>query len=531
MLKDAPQALALQLTARTETPPAQEAEGGNRWGLAATGEGTWNDEPVRFDMRAAAALPLNEGAFGADLDLKGRLKSAEVTFNGSVNDLVRLQGLSGTVSASGQSLGELSSIPGLALPATPPYRLEGKVTRNGTVTNLDVGTADVGSSSLKARLEYESAGATPVLRGTMDASRLVLTDLAPSIGAGAGSPRDFNLKLLRAMNADVGIDFNKLDLGTKVLKPLHGVKARLFLEGGTLRMEQIAGDLAGGGLTGSIVLDASGSDEASAFEASLRWEGVDLKNWLNVGAGGYLVAGRFRGETLLKAKGNSAMAIVRGLDGTVKGRIDGGLVSHQLVELAGLDLAEALGVTLTGDKPLALNCALVDFTAHQGTLRSNLFLLNTSDTLFFVQGTLGLASQRLNLRLVQSPHDWSPISLRAPVTIGGTLKNPVLGIDPAPAAVKMLSSIVMAAVTPIAALLPLVDVGDSRAKSGCGPAIETVKAKAAELGPMPGASQKAEGQGAQGSSKRGAAAKNTSKPRADENGTSRRPARPPGERP
>jgi hypothetical protein len=165
----------------------------------------------------------------------------------------------------------------------------------------------------------------------------------------------------------------------------------------------------------------------------------------------------------------------------------------------------------------------VDLTVRQGTLRSDLFLLNTSDTLFFVQGTFGLLNRRLNLRLVQSPNDWSPLSLRSPVTIGGTLKNPVIGIDPAPAAVKILSSAVLAAVTPIAALLPLLDIGDQPVKRGCGPAIERVRAKAAEIGPAPGEAGTAAAPKARGSQ--------ASKPPGRDRNPARRPARPPGERP
>jgi len=184
---------------------------------------------------------------------------------------------------------------------------------------------------------------------------------------------------------------------------------------------------------------------------------------------------------VLKGRGSSTAAILQTLGGTVKGHIQGGSVSHGMVELAGLDIGQALGVFFKGDEPLELSCALVDLTAEKGVLRSNLFVLNTSDTIFFVQGGVNFRNEELDLRLVQSPKDWSPLSLRTPVTIRGTLGHPSIGVEPVPLALKVLSSVVLAAVTPVAALLPMIDADDSEARSGCGPAIEHVKKKAAEL--------------------------------------------------
>src|SRR5690606_23386193 len=163
--------------------------------------------------------------------------------------------------------------------------------------------------------------------------------------------------------------------------------------------------------------------------------------------------------------------ILQTVGGSVKGRIEGGSMSHQIVELAGLDAGQALGVLFTGDEPLELSCALVDLSAQQGVLRSNLFVLNTSDTIFFVQGGVNFGTEALDLRLVQSPKDWSPLSLRPPVTIRGTLADPAIGVEPVPLAMKVLSSVVLSAVTPVAALLPLIEGKDNDARSGCQAAI------------------------------------------------------------
>ena len=523
LVKDAQQDLSMEVAARTlEHGPEQKRMGEGAAGpsLSVTGKGNWKDTPIGFELMTAGALPFAPGEADTDVDLKATLNETKVAYKGTVSDLAQFRDLTGNVSAEGKSLSELSIIPGLALPSTPPFRLEGEVIRDGSSIKVDVTRAEIGSSSLTAKLEYDSAPATPTLRGTMNAGRLVLQDLGPTIGAGGGRKvlpaKPFDFQVLRAMNADVGVDLDRLDLGSDALRPVQSLKARLLLESGVLKLQDVTSNLADGSLTGSIVLDASASKRDPVFNADLRWKNVDLRKWLKGAGEGYIVAGRFSGQTQLEGSGVSIASILEGVEGKVRGQIQGGSVSHQLVEMAGLDVAEALGLTVTGDKPLQLTCALVDLTARKGILRSDLFLLNTADTLFFVQGSLNLGKERLNLRLVQAPKDWSPLSLRAPVTIGGTFDEPALGIEPVPAALKLLSSAVLAAVAPVAALLPLIDPGEKSDSSSCGAAVAKVKEKAAELGPLPGTRGAGDGK-AQGA--------------VNGNGTVQRPGRVAGERP
>jgi uncharacterized protein involved in outer membrane biogenesis len=292
--------------------------------------------------------------------------------------------------------------------------------------------------------------------------------------------KEFNLPSLRAMDADVAVDLQKLDLGTEALRPLRSLKTRLVLDGGVLKLEDIKSSVAGGAVSGAITLDGSAADETPVFDSKLKWDSVDLKNWVAV-SDEMLVTGRFSGETNLKGRGKSTAAILQSVAGTVRGHIKGGSISHQIVELAGLDVGQAIGVFFRGDKPLELSCALVDLTAEKGQLRSNLFVLNSSDTIFFVQGGLNFRTEELDLRLVQSPKDWSPLSLRTPVTIRGTMGDPSIGVEPVPLAMKVLSSVVLAAVTPVAALLPLIEGDENDVRAGCEPAIRHFMETAAEL--------------------------------------------------
>lgn len=473
-------------------------------GLSARGQGDWRGEPLSFELHTRDAVQLREDADPTEVTLQVKLKATEASFDGSIAQITSLRQGSGDVTLRGPSLGELTAIPGLTLPETPSYRIEGRVQRDGPSFKFDLSRADIGSSKLSARLEYDGEQTPPLLRGSIAASRLVLQDLGPTIGTAAGRREEgasagkegkrkggsagrvlpsgqFDLPPMRTMNADLALDFDKLDLGTDALRPLQSVKTALSLQGGVLALKDLQASLAGGSLSGSAILDGSATDRPPAFDARMRWQRVDLANWLKPSAGGKLLAGRFHGETSLKGRGNSTAAILESLSGSLKGRVEEGSVSHQFVEIAGLDVAQALGVFVAGDERLPLSCAVMDLAVAQGKVEPKLFLLNTRDTLFFLQGNVDLSNEKLDLRLVQSPKDWSPFSLKAPITIGGTLGDPALGVEVTPIAVKVLSSVVLAAASPIAALLPLMDAKESSAREGCEPAIAEVRKRAAEL--------------------------------------------------
>src|SRR5690606_20546319 len=115
-----------------------------------------------------------------------RLGKTEASFRGSLEGLPALGEVSGDLTVSGPSLADLALLPDLVLPGTPPYELEATVQRAGRMVKVDVGKAEIGSSSMTARLEYDAGATPPTLQGTIEASRFVLQDLGPALGSEAG---------------------------------------------------------------------------------------------------------------------------------------------------------------------------------------------------------------------------------------------------------------------------------------------------------------------------------------------------------
>jgi hypothetical protein len=114
-------------------------------------------------------------------------------------------------------------------------------------------------------------------------------------------------------------------------------------------------------------------------------------------------------------------------------------------------------------------------------------VLDTDDSTVLVDGTLSLATETMDLRAVVTPKDFSPLALRAPLRVRGSFTAPEVGVDTGVLGRKAAVAVALAFVNPLAALIPLIDPGDSqeaaRAASGCQPMVQRAKAKAAGTPP------------------------------------------------
>jgi hypothetical protein len=239
-----------------------------------------------------------------------------------------------------------------------------------------------------------------------------------------------------------------------------------------LRLTGIDARTGQGRLVGEVSLDGHGT--VALWRADLRWDGVRLERWVRQvranGAPPY-VSGTLRGRANVLGQGRSTADILASLKGDVHAELLGGRVSHLAIEAAGIDIAESIGVLLKGDDALAVQCAVADLQAEGGVLRPRVMVLDTQDSALWVDGSLSLASEAIDLRLVVVPKDFSPLTLRAPLRVAGSFGAPSVSIDKAPLARKLGAAVLLALANPFAALLPLVDPGDTaegaRRAAGC----------------------------------------------------------------
>jgi uncharacterized protein involved in outer membrane biogenesis len=142
-----------------------------------------------------------------------------------------------------------------------------------------------------------------------------------------------------------------------------------------------------------------------------------------------------------------------------------GSFSNLLLEVAGLDIAESLVFLLGKDQEVRLRCAYADFGIVDGVATARAVALDTTDTALLVRGNLDFAKEKLDLKLVPRPKDFSPLSIRTPINIGGTFADPAI----APSGKLVLRGAAVAALASIApplALLGLIETGPGH-DTGC----------------------------------------------------------------
>ena len=470
----------------TATPARQPlAIDDNTPGLQVDGNGTYRKAPLLIQLRSSGLLPLaasDTAAVAVPLWLDVNADKTHIRVDGTATDLLHFGGMDASFVASGPSLAAVGDALGITLPTTARFATHGRLQKHGTVWDAGVAAMDIGTSRLNGNFKFDNGPAVPVLTGTLGGSRLALADLGPAFGAappdapasasnakpGKVIPdRTFDIPSLKAMNADVGVQLAVLDLGTTLLEPFKPLQGRITLQDGVLDLRELLARTSAGEVQGNIGLDSRPA--TPRWNADLRWSGIQLDRFLKSrdvavrkDASGHkpdvgYISGALGGNAQLKGEGNSSAKLLASLDGTARLWVRDGTVSHILVEAAGIDVAQALGMFVKGDDKLPMQCALAQFDLVNGKLMPEVFVIDTTDTTMLIDGDLSLATESLDLRMTAHPHDTSPLALRTPVKVTGTFDDPHIRPEAGPLVKRGAAAVALSLINPLAALLALVD--------------------------------------------------------------------------
>lgn len=459
------------------------AEGESGLRLAATGQ--YRKLPVLVDLRTAGVLGfLAEGkdAQAQPLTLVATIGRADLSFQGSTTDPLHFAALTGRFKLAGPSLAAVGDPLGVTLPTTPAFSTRGALVKDGKLWKAVFDEARIGSSQLNGAFTYDTGPKVPLLAGRLAGTRLLLADLGPAVGtpspgsdgsAKAGQPPDdatrpgrvipdkkFDLPSLRAMNANVLFDIGMFDPGTTVIEPLRPVRAHLLLADGVLTIADFEGVLTEGRIIGYAQLD--GRNEKALWTADARLLGVNLARWLRIKRPGNAppyISGKLDALVKVKGSGRSTAEILSSLDGALRMHVREGTISHLAVEVAGIDVAQALGVLVKGDDSLPILCNVADLDIVKGVATPRVFVINTRESTIWIDGNVSLRNEGLDLRAVVSPKDFSPFALRTPIHVKGTLGNPAVSVELGKLAGKAGAAGLLALLNPLAAFIPFIDTG------------------------------------------------------------------------
>ena len=165
---------------------------------------------------------------------------------------------------------------------------------------------------------------------------------------------------------------------------------------------------------------------------------LDLKRFLGKSTFAQKSIGPIDGRINVAGTGESFRELMATASGNTFVVMSGGEVSELLVELAGLDVAQTLGVLVRGDKPIPIRCAVLDLQGQDGQMGVQTLVFDTTDTVIFGEGKIDLRDEQLDIVLTPVPKDFSPLSLRSFIRVGGSFKKVSVFPDPLKTGTKSL---------------------------------------------------------------------------------------------
>jgi uncharacterized protein involved in outer membrane biogenesis len=241
--------------------------------------------------------------------------------------------------------------------------------------------------------------------------------------------------------------------------------AHLMLENGLLRLDPLNFGVADGDIRSIIRMDAR--DATIRTNAQITARRLDLAKLLPDAEITKSAIGKVGGDIKISGNGNSIAKMLGSADGDIALGMGRGQISNLLMELAGIDIAEALKFLVTKDRKVPIRCAFGDFAVKDGVMDARALAFDTTDTIIVGNGTISLRDETLDLRLRPRPKDRSIFTLRSPLLVGGTFKDPSFRPDLARVGLRGAIALALGSIAPPAALLGTIDLGGGE-DSGCG---------------------------------------------------------------
>jgi AsmA family protein len=441
--------------------------------LSFKGQGLWRGQAFSAQGRTVGVLRFAQDSRATfPLDIQARAGTTRLQAQGRITHLAELAGMDMRIDLEGQSLADLFGIVALALPASPPYRVQGQLHKQGQRWQLKALQGQLGRSDVQGELTLERRPDLPLLSGQLHSEQLDLADLGPAIGLPASgrraaSPRSWPssgrvlptqaLDFSRLRTLEVDVAYSAARVRHAPWLPFDSLKTRVTLQGARLRLDPLELAVAGGQVAGVLVIDAR--PQPAAVELQLQARQLQLQRLLPTVQATRSSLGALSGRVVLQGRGQSVAALLGSSSGELNLLMGQGRISNILLEFMGLDGAEIVKFLVRGDQNIRLRCAAVAFDVRQGQLDSRVILLDTVDTVVRGQGRISLSQETLDLVLHPQPKDTSIFSLRSPLRVTGTLAAPVVGPDKVALAGRLGLTLALAALNPLLALAATIETG------------------------------------------------------------------------
>jgi AsmA protein len=472
-------------------PRGNEAAARNaRYGLVYDIQGHYRGNRFSGQARSGGVVSLADSGEPFPLQLDLTAGETHLALEGMLADATQLSGIDMRLQMAGPTLANIYPLLLLPLPASPPYRIQGRLRRDGSRFALEEIRGRIGSTDFEGQGSYVVQKPRPMLALQLRSKLLNMPDLGPLIGvetkSRSGKTLDqaklsnraeakqtdqqkrgervlpagrFEADRLRQIDADFRLQAHRVKGLASV--PLEDFDGTLRLRDAVLKLDGLKLGVAGGTLLGRATLDArDGETLHSHVQTELR--GLQLDQLLKGESALAKGAGSVSMKAELRGSGNSIADAAAKADGQIAATMSEGRVSNLLDAASGLALGRVLALLVTGDREIPLNCGATVFEVQKGKGQTTLFVLDTAQTQVIGAGAFDLAQEVFALHVEPKPKKKGLLSLRTPIDIKGTFSRADVVLDKKPLLARAGAALALAVVNPFAALLPLIETGPGK---------------------------------------------------------------------
>lgn len=457
-------------------------------------EGTFTKLPFTGQAEGGAVTILADETAAYPIKASVEIGTTRAKVDGTVTGIAKLSRMDLKLDLSGDDMSALYPLVGIVVFPSPPYRITGEVLHHDKQWSMQGFSGHVGNSDLGGGIVFDTGGKRPMLRGDLVSKVLDMHDLQGFVAARRGpQPQDtaeekkekkesieaqkhrllpdekFKVDRLKAMDADVKFT------GESILNkdmPVTHLFAHLKIDNGLMTLKPADFWIAGGHIISNLTINARGATPTA--ETKIDFKRLQLpKLFPNVELT-KSAEGVIGGNINLKGQGESVGGLLASSNGHLGLIMSGGEISKLLLSAIDLNGAKLMKALFSDDKNVPVRCAVIDFDVKKGIMVSNAMVFDTKGTNIVGEGHISLVDETIKMKISPEPKTISFPTLRTPVHIAGTFKDPIVYPDKV-LAIRVAAAVVLGVVaTPLGALIPLIETGPGE-DANCRALIEAAK--------------------------------------------------------
>jgi AsmA family protein len=410
-------------------------------------KGAIEGQPLTLHFVGGSALMLRDTNTPYPVDLDIAYGGTRLTVKGTLQDPFQYKGADVQLALSGPDLADIYPLLGIPGPPTPPYRISGKLLYEPGVWRVSNMIWHAGDSDLSGEVDIDQRTKPELLKANLVSRNLAFADLAPLIGATPGKRGNvsaqqahteerleatgnlfpnvpLHVERLRAMNMDVTLDAKRVVAPTYL--PVQALDARVQVQNGQAIVRPFDMTFGGGRVSGELSVDARTDNPVT--RADLQYAGVHLADFFRSSKYFDTTSGELSGHVALVGNGHSLAQVMGSANGDVVLTMGGGSISGLLVDLAGLQVGDALVLFITGDHRIPIGCAVARLDFNRGIVTLDRTLMDTEKSVLHFDGNATLQSQALDMKITAGVKHFNLLDLHGPIELHGKLRSPAVSL-------------------------------------------------------------------------------------------------------